>query len=382
MSARPSQNGETARPVLMLSSNGIGLGHLSRQLAVGSRLPRPFLPVFYSQSTGIRLARQAGYLAAHIQHHRYNGLEIPAWNQALGRDLLAFARHLRPVAVVVDCTVIFGGFIKLLEAVAGQIPRIWIRRGFLAEDHVKALEAARHFDHIIEPGDLAADYDAGPSAALRDQVTRTPPVLYTAPEDCVPRKRAKEELGLSSDRPCIALMLGHTLGDRTGPIRETLCRTLAQMDVEVLDIQSTLEPQKAPPPGPANLRRAALYPAFRWSKAFDAIITLAGYNAFHESLLGKIPTLFLVWPQPGMDRQDLRVAWAKDRGLALGLDAEPLSRGDDSALAAALRDLMSGRLSAALSRKDAPNAENGAEVLARLIAKWAEGAQPWQGQQP
>ncbi|MEO5615502.1 MAG: hypothetical protein ABIR04_11370, partial [Cypionkella sp.] len=324
------------RAVLFLSSNGIGLGHLSRQLAIATRLPPKLEPVFHSQSLGIRLAREAGFLTFHHQHHRYNGLDVEIWNCQLGRDLVMLARHLRPAAIVVDCTVIFGGFMRVLEETKGQIPRIWIRRGFLAPEHSRHLAATDCFDYVIEPGDLAAALDDGPSAALRDQVITVPPVLNVAPEERLSREEARSRLGLSDDRPTIALLLGHTLGAATAAIRQTICTALAATNACLLDIRSPLEADLSEASGGA--RRLSLYPAFSLSHGFDAVITLAGYNSFHEAMLGKVPTLFLVWPQPGMDRQDRRVEWAVARGLALGLNGEPLANGEVTGLTEAVAE--------------------------------------------
>lgn len=356
------------RPVLFLSSNGIGLGHLSRQLAIGSRLPPGLLPVFHSQSSGISLVRQAGYAAFHHQHHRYSGQEADAWNRGLARELHLLARHLRPAAIVADCTVIFGGFMRLLEEYDGLVPRIWIRRGFLAPEHAEYLSAAAWFDHVIEPGDLAAELDRGPSAALRDRVILVPPVLNVAPEERLPRAAARQFLGLAPDAPTVALLLGHTLGPATAGLRHRICAALVQAGIGVLDIRSPLEPEDGEAePGTRRIRH---YPAFRLSQGFDAVITLAGYNSFHEAMLGKVPTLFLVCPQPGMDRQDLRVDWAVARGLALGLDARPLAEGRAAGLREAMERLLSGEAARRFQAPDAPAAPNGAADIVALIAAW------------
>jgi hypothetical protein len=371
--ARPAGFAADARPVLFLSSNGIGLGHLSRQLAIGARLPPTLQPVFYSQSSGIRLARAAGFLTAHTQHHRYSGMPVEDWNKHLGRDLLTFAQHLDPAAIVVDCTVIFGGYMRLLESCAGRVPRVWIRRGFLAEEHARHLSAATSFDAVIEPGDLAADLDVGPSAGLRDQVIAVPPVLYVAPQERLTRQAALNRLGLTDDRPTVALLLGHTLGARTAAIRSTICAALAASGVRIVDVRSPLDAGAdaiGPAPSP-GLHRADHYPAFELSRAFDGMITLAGYNAFHEAMLGRIPTLFLVWPQPGMDRQDLRAEWATSRGLAISMAAEPLAGGDGSGVADAVAHLLSGAIDNAFDRSDVPIASDGANRTAALVASWA-----------
>ncbi len=40
-------------------------------------------------------------------------------------------------------------------------------------------------------------------------------------------------------------------------------------------------------------RQVSLFPSFRYSLAFDAAVSARATNAFHEQVLGAIPTLFV-----------------------------------------------------------------------------------------
>ncbi len=351
-----------ARSILFLSSNGVGLGHLTRQLAVATRLPAEFRPVFHTMATAAQLVRAAGFPALFHQHHLAAGVAVPDWNTALGQELLALAEGLDPAAIVVDSTAIFGGYVTLLQKWAHR-PRLWLRRPMWQDSNRHFLDHAGLFSDVIEPGELAAELDCGPTVG--QPAHRVHPVLLISPHQRQPRAVAQRLLGAVGNRPLVALQLGHVYGARTADLRQRLCAVLARMAVQVVDFRSPLEPPGADVGPEARM----LYPSYALSTGFDALITPSGYNSFHESLLGGVPTLFLPQAGPGMDRQDLRALWAQARGgaLSLGADAPAVEMAD------AVEQLLSpgfaqGMAEAGLAR----GWTNGAFEIARLLAQSVE----------
>lgn len=78
--------------------------------------------------------------------------------------------------------------------------------------------------------------------------------------------------------------------------------------------------KRAKEPGNQPRRQTIdLFPAFRYSNAFDICVSAAGYNAFHENLLGAIPTIFVPNEAEEMDLQLVRAKYAEVLGLALQL---------------------------------------------------------------
>ncbi|WP_100962177.1 hypothetical protein [Bosea sp. FBZP-16] len=70
--------------------------------------------------------------------------------------------------------------------------------------------------------------------------------------------------------------------------------------------------KRAKDPGNQPRRRTIdLFPAFRYSSAFDICVSAAGYNAFHENLLGAIPTIFVPNEAEEMDLQLVRAKYAE-----------------------------------------------------------------------
>ncbi|WP_181705483.1 glycosyltransferase family 4 protein [Chthonobacter rhizosphaerae] len=306
------------RPVLFLSSNGIGVGHLVQQMAIADRLSPQLRPVFATMSYAASVVRQAGYPTEFLPHHRNGGLPVPLWNDHMAEVVLELLIRLRPRVVLYDATAAFGGILRALEVYRDAFT-IWVRRPMWQESHRPFLDAARRFDAVIEPGELAAAFDLGPTTDESDLVMKVPPVLHLSPADRLPRAAARRDLGLPDDATVVALQLGGGNNYPLAALRTVLVEAvLSRPDTILLDIRSPVQvgPEE---PGPDHPRHRAvrLFPAFRHSAAFDAAILAAGYNAFHEAILGAIPTLFVPNEAPEMDLQVNRAIWAELSGCGL-----------------------------------------------------------------
>ena len=68
-----------------MTSNGVGIGHLTRMLAVARRCPQPLEPVFLTLSQAIRIVREQGFLVEYLPYHGLLDCDIQHWNHACGR---------------------------------------------------------------------------------------------------------------------------------------------------------------------------------------------------------------------------------------------------------------------------------------------------------
>ena len=302
--------------ILFLSSNGIGLGHLTRQMAVARRLPVTLRPVFFTLSRALPLVQSEGFLVEHVPFHRYLKADQARWNQIFARELVAALRFHQPEAIVFDGNVPYSG---LLEAIAAY-PRavtIWIRRAMWRDHHGSVLRRSAKFEAVVEPEDIAGEADHGPTVAARDGVLRVGPVIMVRPTERLSRQRARELLGVEPGQPLVAMQLGSGNNFDFERVRHALLEgMLKRPEVTVLEFASpiaerALARSHAPRHG---VRR--LYPTFRYSEAFDCVISAAGYNSFHESILGGVPTLFVPNDAEEMDQQRVRARYAADQGLA------------------------------------------------------------------
>jgi hypothetical protein len=304
------------RTALFVSSNGVGLGHLTRQMAIARALPPWIEPVFFTLSRAARLVSEAGYLVEHVPFHRYLATTPECWNPIFERELGAALRFYRPAALLFDGNVPYAGLLGAMRS-RPEMLSFWIRRGMWRDHHGGILGRADRFDAVIEPRDLAEADDSGPTSAHRGKVVSVDPVLLVAPQRRMPRPEARAALGIEEGRLAVSLQLGAGNNfDFSRVRRRVLERLLAHPEIDVIELVSPIAETTLPRSSSPRHRIRRMYPAYRYSRAFDAAVSAAGYNSFHENVLGGLPTLFVANRAEEMDRQDLRGEFAERMGLA------------------------------------------------------------------
>lgn len=354
-------------PVLFLSTNGIGVGHLTQQLAIADRLPQDEVqPVFASMSFSLKVAQDAGYPVFYLPHHRHLEAEPDPWNRVFAEEVFDLIRHLQPALLAYDGTAVFGGLADVLREVPDLIS-LWVRRAMWRECHRGFLDHSGLFTGVLEPGELAGDLDHGPTRAERDNVHLVGPVLHIDPEDRNDRDTARAAYGLAEGDLAVALQLGSGANFDLRDLRETVIALLLRDPrVRVLEIVSPLAPMPARPPDIGDrLIQMREFPSFRNSRALDAAIGVAGYNSFHEQLLGGIPTVFVPNEAPEMDSQLTRAQWAEVMGLGLCLRARHGIGALDEVIRRILDDDERLRMRLAMARLEPAR---GAQDLAEIVA--------------
>ena len=195
--------------VLFLSSNGVGIGHLTRLFAIARRMPNEVEPVFATLSQAMPVVEQAGYPVEYLPFHVYANCDPQDWNEWLAEHLTQIIDFHSARVVVFDGGSPYRG---LIEAVAPRrdVKLIWVRRGMWREEqnNAEAIRRQHFFDLIIEPGDVAEAMDRGATADNRavalnpaDSLPRSGGSLSTAPPQ-------PARLGLDPDKPAMLIQLG------------------------------------------------------------------------------------------------------------------------------------------------------------------------------
>lgn len=292
---------------------------------------------------------ERGMLALFVPHHDAAGLHVEDWNRSLAREVDLVIRRFRPSVLVYDATVVFGGVLDAMAQHPGMAT-LWVRRTMWREKHRASLDLSGRFDAIVEPEDLADDLDAGPTRERRREVMRVPPILHVDPEARLDRDAARRELGLDPSATVIALQLGSGTNLGMDEVRRAaIDAILAEESTTLFEVRSPIAALHEPSHRrmEPRLREAALFPAFRYSQAFDGAVSAAGYNGFHEAVLGAVPTLFVPNEAEDMDLQLNRARWAAETGrgwlVRLEEGRERLASGIGPLLDAARRNGVAAR---------------------------------------
>jgi len=368
--ATPELNGKARANVLFLSTNGIGVGHLTQQLAIADRLPQDTVQaVFVSMSFSLKVARDAGYPTFYLPHHKHLGAGHEQWNDILAEELFDLIRNLQPRLVAYDGTAVFGG----VAAAPDEFPdmlSLWVRRAMWRECHRGFVGMHTHFSGVIEPGELAGDLDHGPTKDMIDYVHVTEPVLHIDPAARTPRAAARAHYGLSDRDLVVALQLGSGANFDTAQLRRDAIQALLRDPrVRILEIVSPLAPMPDPVRSAGDrLVQLREFPSFLNSTALDAAVGVAGYNSFHEQIYGGIPTLFIPNEAPEMDSQLTRAQWANVMGMGLCLRARHVGSGLGDAIAHLLDDTQRAHMRAVMAELPTPK---GAAEVAAIVADYS-----------
>ncbi len=311
--------------MLLTTSNGTGMGHLSRQLAVALALGERASTSLVSMSAAAPVLRAAGIASEYLPDYTRGWMPRSSWPGYLAERLAATLHETGARVVVFDGVAPYPG-LRLLRRWRPDVAFVWFRRGLWRPGHNRrALAAAAVFDLVLEPGDLAAPADSGATRGLA--AVRLAPVALTESVPALPREAAVERLGLDPSKQTLLVTLG--LGSLEAQ-RPSLGSAAVRRALRDPGWQVALT--RAPAPGsatfdsltsgsdPALAHRVVdlhgVHPLVAYVSAFDAAVSAAGYNAVHELLPSGVPTVLVPFLST-TDDQTARARYCAGRGWAL-----------------------------------------------------------------
>lgn len=315
--------GSRQRPVMFVASNGVGVGHVSRLLAIARRMDSRLPVLFATQAQAVPAIERLGYLAEYMPSSSYVGGDFALWDHWFQHDLETLVDAYDPALVVYDGNNPSHG---LMRAVA---PRrdcglAWIRRGMWGPLNSPFIDNSRWFDLIIQPGELEGQSDDGITARRRDEAVLVPPIRLLDEEELFTRGEAARRLGLDPGRPSVLIQLGAGYNRDVVALVDNLItqlRQFGQLQICVAEWLNGTQPLNYWQ-GVSYLRG---YPLSQYFKAFDFSISAAGYNTFHEIVNFDLPTIFIPNRHPSMDDQAGRSTHAQALQAAFELDESDLS---------------------------------------------------------
>ena len=333
--------GLRALRVLFTTSNGTGLGHLTRSMAIARRLPDAVEPLFLTLSAAAPVVEGMGFPVEYVASYA-----TPAsgndyrWSRRLRARLRAAIAEADPAVIVFD----------------GAHPYEALLGALRADEH-RGLVPAAAVEARLEPGAarprgrLRRRARAGRAGRVRG---RGPDGRAARPRppgrpDRAPRPRRAAR---RATRPRAELGLdpggrrSSSASARGAEVREATRRALARL------APARRGPGRGAAVGARRGREcptassalSATYPMSRYFAAFDGAVAAAGYNAYHELIALGVPSLFVPMPRD-TDDQAARARYAERAGIGLGADgpADPeleakLERLLDPAERGAIRD--------------------------------------------
>ena len=351
--------------IILATSNGIGMGHLARASAIGLELKDQANLVLVSVAGGIaEIPSTLGIRCEYIPGKTRRWMPAHRWDRYFRDRLIAIADETGASLISFDGVVPYPGFIAT-KLKRPDLKIVWVRRGLWQKNVLRfALPLqSRLVDQIIEPGDIAREYDHGPTAKRNDATLTSPVSLYSS-DRALSRADARRILGVDAQRPTVLVQLGTGDADMNQKMHDALSGLLQWKDVQVVLTKNPVDANGASlVPDGLDVTVQRYFPLASVLSAFDGAIAATGYNSVHELLPAAIPTV-LISNIRGTDDQDARAKWCHDHGYALRADHADLA--DISATVGRLSD---PDLRKNLQRKCAElsNTSGGSEIAALLL---------------
>lgn len=348
--------------VLFVTSNGAGLGHLTRCLAVASHSQELLASAIVTQSTAHTAVASLGYDVGYFPSFAASDIDWPEWHRRFARYMHTTLATNAVDAVVFDGAWIYRGVTEACRRL--DVPLIWMRRGTWKpeSDRTQFNAPLRYCDFVIEPRDGAFQDSSG--AQNPDWFRQCDPISLIDPSSALGSTDAKVALGLEPSQRYVLVQLGAGNINDVSSVRDRvveIVRAEGAGRIPVIAVPSIAAQAVQPVQGVPTLQD--VYPLGKYLSAFDFGICAAGYNTVNENLNLQFPAVYVPNVATATDDQVARA-----RAVAHG--SLGLCGVDETEIAAAVRAIMAegalDRLGSALRSR---RTENGASVAGEIIAQ-------------
>lgn len=308
--------------ILFVTSNGAGLGHVSRLLAVAEQLPASRHFELLTLSKAYKQIAKPGLTVHYFPSSEATGETPQRWNRVFQDHFRMLLGERRPRVVVFDGTWVYTGLTDVCRALG--IPLVWMQRGMwrkeVDQSSTQRHDVARVADHLIIPGDYsgAETVDAGPG--INEHYIG--PIVRTVPEDLLTREAACAALGLDpSVRYALLNLGGGSISDSDSLANAafTLIQEIAP-DLTVVQVVSPLAATKRDEL--PRLVQVTAYPVMSYARAFEFMVAAAGYNSAQEAASLGIPAILIPNKDTKTDDQVRRAQQLAEKGLVLMADGQ------------------------------------------------------------
>jgi len=285
------------KKVLFYAINGLGLGHLTRLIAIARQMEKQdstIKPIFLTSSEACQV----------LYKHNIPYFKMPSKNLASEANMkisdLSMMYQLmmsnlintfRPRALVVD-TFPLGSLNDLFGILGGKlrVKKIYVHREQRPEKMTQARIAVQNFyDLVITPHKKGSAKIPVPD---EEKLFWAGNILVREKDELLSKAEVLDTLNLPKDKKIVYLTLGGG-GDPTDDanINDVIDIISQREDMHIVIAKAPLCRKTFK--SRENITVIDWYPVIELMNAFDIAISGAGYNTFHELLFCGVPSIFI-----------------------------------------------------------------------------------------
>lgn len=300
--------------------NGLGLGHVTRLLAIARAIRRiahraEILFITSSEADGV--IYREGFAAVKLPSKTIReqcGISKGSYLKMAQSVTWTTLSSFDPDVLIVD-TYPSGSFEELIPVLRWKQKNVFVFREQRQETYLSKLLAAvlPLYDRLIIPHE---DLEAVGKLPEPHKARAVGPILIRDKNEILGRAEARRALKLPLD----GLLFYGSFGGGGDPETKRALELTAQALREIPDAQLVLGAgpllRQAPEVPPGVTVITGRYPMLDVLPAFDAAITAAGYNTVHELLYAGIPSVLVPFGRV-LDDQEKRVQTLAEQGACL-----------------------------------------------------------------
>lgn len=300
--------------ILFVVTNGAGLGHLTRGLAVARRLKRLDETVdiiFCSTSLATEAIRETGFMYYYLptKHIMPKNTTNGMWNRYLKQTLEMIIEVHNPDMAVYDGVYPYANLINTLNN--NHIKKIWLKRESYKVGTDDGSDAEKMFHLTIVPGEAGL-------TKLMDTPRKkyVKPIILLDQEEAHEREIIRAELNVSDTQRLFYVQLGAgVINDMHNDLYRVIDLILINPNHRILLGDSIIGKRlNIVHPYITTIRS---YPNSQYFKALDYAVSASGYNTFHELLHYGVPSIFIPNTKTSKDDQVARVERAVVKNACL-----------------------------------------------------------------
>lgn len=301
--------------ILFMPTNGAGMGHLVRTLAVARRVrksdPQKEI-VFLSTCPAMNLISKEGFEGYYVPTRSLlpDSFTVKNWNELIKEQLYALLHAYKPGIFVFDGAFPYSGVVQSMNSLPG-LKKVWINRGGArAEADAKSRAKAAFFNCVIRPG------EAGAGAAPPDGYIRFEPIVYMERSELLDREKVLAQFKIPGGSKVVYVQLGAGNINNIKASINVICRLLEKRKDMFVFFGESFIGDRLDVRSPRTII-VRDFPASKYFNAFDAAICACGYNTFHELLHFGVPSIFVPNTSTLKDDQFSRAMNAVTKGAGL-----------------------------------------------------------------
>lgn len=275
--------------VVLFNINGSGMGHMSTCLAYANRLRGRARPVFFSLASAMEMIHEMGFEGDYFVSRFWSQASAWNWDRQLALRLGMLFERVRPEVVVFDGTWPYRGLLHAAAAY-GETRLVWSDLTMYKPGWREVPVSKSHFDLVIKLGELGSAFSVDQESEPVRQVT-IPPFTMLRDGELEDRDTARKSLDLDPNGRYALLSLGPGNLKDVSSIGQALIDEFSARGYTVVWTRTPISASDVSLP--ENVVPISVYPIVRYLRAFDVVVSAAGYNTCCEVLQSGVPTLFV-----------------------------------------------------------------------------------------